>query len=116
MSEYGSLVTPGWSRSTTNALMPRPRPSSLVRAKTTAPCGIAAAGTCDLAPVSTQSLAVADSARSRGLPASEPACGSDSPIPTMPSPLVICGTHCAATSGRALPARICPTSEPTTCR
>ena len=31
------MVTPGWFRSTTNAVMPRPRPSSLVRAKTTAP-------------------------------------------------------------------------------
>ena len=55
MSEYGSLVTPGWFRSTTNAVMPRPRPSSLVRAKTTAPLA-GPSRDIDLAPVITQSL------------------------------------------------------------
>src|SRR3954447_9230472 len=69
----------------------------------------------DFTPSRTQS-SPSRRAVSRGIPASEPACGSVSPMPTISSPLQIRGTHARATSGTALAAMIWPTSEPTTCR
>ena len=85
-----------------------------VRAKTTT-AAASLPNDSDFTPFSTQSPP-SRTAVSRGIPASEPACGSVSPMPTISSPLQIFGTHCWATSGTALPARICPTRDPTTCR
>ena len=85
-----------------------------VRAKTTT-AAASRPNESDLLPLSTQS-SPSRTACNCGIPASEPACGSVSPIPTISAPLQIFGTQYAATSGAAFAATICPTSEPTTCR
>ena len=94
--------------------LPRACSDGPVRANTTT-AAASRPNDSDLDPLSTQS-SPSRTAVSRGFPASEPACGSVSPMPTISSPLQIFGTHSSATAGVALPARICPTSEPTTCR
>ena len=86
-----------------------------VAGKTTTTAAASRPNESDLLPLSTQS-SPSRTARNCGIPASEPACGSVSPIPTISAPLQILGTQCAATSGAAFAATICPTSEPTTCR
>jgi hypothetical protein len=69
----------------------------------------------DLLPFKIQSSPSRTAAR-RGVPASEPACGSVSPMPTISSPPQILGTQWAAMSGAALAVTICPTNEPNTWR